>query len=432
MKDDSILYWLWLSERCGIASKEFGRLMVRYDSPFDLYRLEEEELEQLDGISENLKRKLADKNLDFAYRTKYECSKMGVSLIPYWDSRYPDRLRKLEDPPVLLYVMGELPNMNDRLCVGMVGTRKISEYGRDSSYKISYELASAYAVVVSGMALGVDGVCAVGALAAGGSTVAVLGCGLSVVYPKEHAKLMRAIAKKGAVISEYPLGERPFGGNFPKRNRIISGLCQGVLIVEGAKGSGALITATKAGEQGRDVFALPGKINESNSEGPNDLIRNGAMAVVSSEDILRHYDFLYHDRINYRGLNEAKREMYPLALALSEYGVADFHTRRTANKAPVSYQKTEKETEQPVLQTETAVCEPTKTEVVPTDEKNQILDTLNPVWVKVLESMPIGRPVTADMLAVDGIPMADVVVAMTILEVNGLCESLPGGMYLRK
>ena len=259
MNSEDILYWLWLSERIGIASKEFGKLVKRYDSPFDLYRLEEEEIEGLEGVSERLKLKLADKNLDFAYKTKYECAKKGIHVIPYGDARYPERLRQLEDPPVLLYVMGELPSMDERLCVGMVGTRKISEYGRQSAYKISYELASAGMVIVSGMALGVDGVSAVGALAAGGTTVAVLGCGLSVVYPKEHARLMRAIAAHGAVVSEYPLSEPPYGGNFPKRNRIISGLCQGVLIVEGAQGSGALITASLAEKQGRDVFALPAR-----------------------------------------------------------------------------------------------------------------------------------------------------------------------------
>ena len=224
MNNDSILYWLWLSKQCGIASKEFGKLMKRYDSPFDLYQLDEEEVDRLSGIGDSLKQRLADKNLDFAYRTKYECDKMGVSLIPYGDPRYPERLRMLEDPPVLLYVMGELPNMDDRLCIGMVGTRKMSEYGRQSAYKISYELAAARAVIVSGMALGIDGVSAAGALAAGGTTVAVLGCGLSVVYPKEHGRLMQAIGAHGAVVSEFPLSEKPFGANFPKRNRIISGL----------------------------------------------------------------------------------------------------------------------------------------------------------------------------------------------------------------
>ena len=431
MKDDSILYWLWLSERCGVASTDFGRLITRFESPYDLYRLEDEELEQLEGIDERLKRRLSDKDLDFAYRTRYECSKMGISVIPYGDSRYPKRLRELKDPPVLLYVMGELPVMEHRLCIGMVGTRSISEYGRESAYKISYELASAYAVVVSGMALGVDGVCAAGALAAGGSTVAVLGCGLSVVYPKEHARLMRAIARNGAVISEYPPATRPFGGNFPKRNRIISGLCQGVFVVEGAKGSGALITAARASEQGRDVFALPGKIDDCNSEGPNELIKDGAIPVVSTEDILGRYDFLYHERINFRGLNEARKNPYPMEAAMSDYGVSDSSDRiEIKQRPPVRKPVGETVTEKKKVPESHARLE--KAPEVKQETAAVCMDGLEPEWVKVMEAMPVGQPVSADTLTVDGISTADVITAMTMLEINGICEGLPGGMFLRK
>ena len=261
MKDENILYWIWLSERCGVASREFGRLIEKYENPFDLYRLEEEELEHLEGISLALKSRLGDKALDSAYSIMRYCKEKKVDIIYYSDPRYPERLKRIETPPVLLYCFGKFPNFNDRLCIGMVGTRRMSEYGKQSAYKISYELASAKAVIVSGMALGIDGVCACGALSAGGDTVAVLGCGISVVYPKEHKKLMAAIGRCGAVITEYPPMEKPNSQNFPKRNRIISGLCQGVVIVEGVVGSGALITASRAIAQGRDVFALPGKIN---------------------------------------------------------------------------------------------------------------------------------------------------------------------------
>ena len=418
MNNESILYWLWLSERCGSASKEFGKLMKRYDSPFDLYRLEEEELEGLDGIGERVKQRLADKNLDFAYRTKYECAKKGITMISYGDKRYPERLRKLEDPPVLLYVMGELPNMDERLCIGMVGTRKMSEYGRQSAYKISYELAAAGAVIVSGMALGVDGVCAAGALAAGGSTVAVLGCGLSVVYPKEHATLMNAIGSHGAVISEYPLSERPFGGNFPKRNRIISGLCQGILVVEGAEGSGALITASLAQKQGKDMFALPGKINDAGSEGPNELIRMGAEAATCSEDILNFYSFLYMDKIDYGQLNRAKKQPYPEELALSEYGVDGFGKMATTQRGLTKKPR--------------ASDIPAEEASLPLGDQTPALDALDPVWRKVLEAMPLSQPVSADALAVDGVSASDVITAMTMLEIEGFCEALPGGMYLRK
>ena len=419
MNNEGVLYWLWLSERCGAASKDFGKLMKRYESPYDLYRLEEEELEGLDGISDRLKQRLSDKNLDFAYRTKYECAKKGIKVIPYGDKRYPERLRSLEDPPVLLYVLGELPNMDRHLCIGMVGTRKMSEYGRHSAYKISYELAAAGAVIVSGMAGGVDGVCAAGALAANGTTVAVLGNGLSVVYPKEHDKLMRAIGERGAVISEYPLSEPPYGGNFPKRNRIISGLCQGVLVIEGPDGSGALITATLAQKQGRDLFALPGKIDDKGSKVPNDLIRMGAEAATCSEDVLDFYSFLYMDKIDYGKLRKAIRQPYPEELALEEYAVKDTGKTERARKKSVAAKP--------------SPCSlPAEETANPRGDQDPTLESLDPVWRRVLEAMPISQPVSADALAVDGVSASDVITAMTMLEIEGFCEALPGGMFLRK
>ena len=324
--------------------------------------------------------------------------------------------------------MGRLPDMNDRLCVGIVGTRKMSEYGRQTTYKISYELASSHAVVVSGMALGVDGVSACGALAAGGLTVAVLGCGISVTYPKEHAKLMREISKHGAVVTEFPPSEKPFGGNFPKRNRIISGLCQGVLVIEGAMGSGALITAKKAVSQGRDLFALPGKVDDSNSDGPNELIRNGAQATLCTEDILRYYDFLYHDRINYGGLQKAKAKSRSVDDALRRYGVASLYDRRSVSPTMPA--------EEPVTSEETvrtaSASVPEKTVEIKADASTAILSSLDETTRQIFEAMPLDRAVSPDSLLSQGVDMGTVITALTMLEISGLVSSLPGGLYVRK
>ena len=327
MKDENSLYWIWLSEKCGVACKEFGRLAERYENPYDLYRLEEEEIEQLEGISRSLKTRLTEKSLESSYAILRYCRQNRVAVIGYHDKRYPARLRSIENPPVLLYALGKIPDWNSRLCIGMVGTRKMSEYGQQTAYKISYELSAANALIVSGMALGVDAVSACGALAAGGETVAVLGCGISVVYPKEHAKLKEEILRNGVILTEYPPNERPVGANFPKRNRIISGICQGVLVIEGAVGSGALITAKWAVEQGRELFALPGKVNDVNSEGPNELIRKGAHVALCADDILCHYDFLYHDTVNYKGLARAKKKKVPEEVSLKKYGVSNLYYR---------------------------------------------------------------------------------------------------------
>ena len=429
MKDENTLYWIWLSERCGVASKNFGQLMSKYESPFDIYRLDDEETERIEGIAPTLKIRLTDKSLDSAYSILKYCKQKKIDIVSYSDERYPARLRGIEDPPALLYVIGRMPDMNNRLCVGMVGTRKMSEYGRESAYKISYDLASANTVIVSGMALGVDGVSACGALASGGDTVAVLGCGISVVYPKEHEKLMREIAKNGAVVTEYPPTERPHGYNFPKRNRIISGMCQGVLVIEGSASSGALITAKRAVDQGRDLFALPGKINESNSDGPNELIKNGAHVALGADDIISHYDFLYHDCINYKGLRKAKDGGVPVETALRRYGVASVYRKGTAYRPDVV-------TEDPTASAE-------RISVKTADDAQQVtpaikavaaeaLAGLDEVSRKVFEAMPIDRAVSSDMLPIEGVDIGAVMTAFTLLEINGLIEALPGGMYLRK
>lgn len=430
MKDENILYWIWLAERCGPASKDIGRLVEEYPDPYDIYRLDTEELERLDRISPSLKLKLGDKSLENAYSTLKYCRQKRIDIISYGSDRYPSRLRTIEDPPAVLFVMGKMPDLNNRLCIAMVGTRKMSEYGCDSAYRISYELASANAVVVSGMALGIDGVAACGALCAGGTTVAVLGCGISVVYPKEHARLSEEIAKHGAVITEYMPNERPHSYNFPKRNRIISGLCQGVLIVEGTAGSGALITAKRAIDQGRELFAMPGKINESNSEGPNELIKNGALVALSAEDIISHFDFLYHDCINYKGLKKAKDSVCFVDAALKKYRVSGIY-KRSEMYRPNPEPAVDKDAPIPVNRSgEKAeiTADGVKTEAASVEG----LESLDEVSKKVLFAMSHDRGITPDAIDIEGVDIGQIITALTLLEINGFVDSLPGGMYIRK
>lgn len=436
MKDENRLYWIWLSEKCGIASKDFGRLMERYCDPFDLYRLDENEIEHLEGIGNALKRRLNDKSLESSYAILRYCKTHGVTIIAYADEQYPTRLKNIEDPPVLLYVLGKLPDLNNRLCIGVVGTRKMSEYGRQSAYKISYELGASHAVIVSGMALGVDAVSACAALASGGETVAVLGNGISMAYPKQHERLMKAIGKQGAVITEYPPAEKPLGANFPRRNRIISGLCQGVLIVEGDMRSGALITAQRAIEQGRELFALPGKINEINSEGPNELIQQGANVALSGEDILRHYDFLYHDMINYRGLSRSKKHMVDEETALRRYGVSVICEGKKNQEAskPVPKQETTVASERRV--SPSSVEKKTVPQTVSasrhSDASQAVLASLDDVTRQVFAALPMDRAVSPDGIAPEGVSIGEVITSLTLLELSGLVVSLPGGLYQRK
>lgn len=442
MRDENTLYWLWLAEKCGIASKQFGRIIEKYDDPFDVYRLSEDEIEQLEGINGALRAKLCEKDLESSYSILKYCKENRVDIISYGDSRYPARLKNIEDAPILLYCLGHFPDFNSALCIGIVGTRKMSEYGKQSAYKIGYELSSAGAIVVSGMALGVDGAAASGALSAGGRTVAVLGCGISVVYPKEHKKLMEEISRKGAVITEYPPTEAPHGHNFPKRNRIISGLCQGVLVVEGAAGSGALITARRAIDQGREVFALPGKIDESNSEGPNELIREGAYPALCSDDILRHYDFLYHDVIDYSKHTKAKRKVArgDADAALRKYGVGSRVLKFANDPKPQEPAQTQTPDEESFVLEETREEEQTPpTDQASTEKRESMADNsaellagLDETTRRVFESLPIDKAVSPDALAAAGIGVGEAITSLTMLELCGLVSSLPGGLYVRK
>ncbi|MCR4407549.1 MAG: DNA-processing protein DprA [Anaerolineae bacterium] len=212
-------------------------------------------------------------------------ARAGVRVLTWADADYPAPLRNIYHPPPVLYVKGELCP-EDEWAVAVVGTRRATVYGKEAARVIAGDLARNGVTVVSGLARGIDAQAHKAALDAGGRTIAVLGCGVDLVYPPEHRKLAEAIVAQGALISEYALGTPPEGSNFPPRNRIISGLSLGVVIVEAGAGSGALITADYAAEQGREVFAVPGNIFNRSSEGCNALIRDGAHPVLSVNDIL--------------------------------------------------------------------------------------------------------------------------------------------------
>ena len=419
MLSEQVLYWIWLARACGVASKNFVRLIERFETPFDIYSLGEDQIEYIEGIGERLKVKLSDKNLEESYSVLKFCKKNRVDIICYSDKRYPSSLRRLEDPPAVLFCRGKFPDFNTRLCIAVVGTRKMSEYGKQAAYKIAYEMAAANAVVVSGMAEGIDGVAAGGVIAAGGDTVAVLGSGIDVVYPKQHTKLYDKIVRTGAVITEFMPSTPPEKYNFPIRNRIISGLCQGTLVIEGVRRSGALITAKAAIAQGREVFALPGKVNESNSEGPNELIRDGAYVALASDDIIGHYDFLYHDVINYRGLKKAKN-----------FSELDEELIEELNIYSRSYKKHEFESDV------SAPVKENKQETIKSEEKSSVsedmLAGLDESARKIFSSMPHDVPVSPDSLVEEGFDAPDVVTSLTMLELCGLVSSLPGGLYVRK
>ncbi|MBO5930624.1 MAG: DNA-processing protein DprA, partial [Clostridia bacterium] len=297
MKSKDTLYWIWLSEALGAGSSAFRRLISLYDTPFEIFRAEESELEQIPNLTERAKRALCDKSLERATEILDLCERENIGIITYDEDAYPRALREIQKPPMLLYYRGNLPDFNRRLCVSIVGTRSMSAYGLRQAYKMSYELATAGAVVVSGMAKGIDGVAAGAAIKAGGATVAVLGCGVDIAYPTHHKPLSIEIAKTGVVLSEYAPGTRPNSYHFPLRNRIISGLSQATVVVEAGIGSGSLITAKDAILQGREVFAIPANVGSKGADGTNGLLRDGAKMALSTDDVLAPYQYTYAESL---------------------------------------------------------------------------------------------------------------------------------------
>lgn len=270
----------------GLTGLRQRMLIEAFGGPEQVLAASDSDLVQVEGIDSLHVRKLREAAArGDGPRLRQRLEEKGWRLVPITRPEYPPRLLEIQDPPPLLFVEGEITPA-DQLAVAVVGTRKCTPYARQMARRIGHDLAARGATVVSGLALGADGEAHEGALEAGGRTIAVLGCGLEVVYPTQHADLRTRIATSGAVVSEFPLDAPPSRESFPHRNRIISGLSLAVLVIEAPTNSGALITARLAGEQGREVFALPGDVTRPESRGSNELIRDGAMLVQSADDVL--------------------------------------------------------------------------------------------------------------------------------------------------
>ena len=283
---EDIIYWLALSLTPGVGSVLIKRLLDRFKTPEAVFHAPLRDLMRIEGLGERVASEIQKGPLEKAVKKELALlEKVNGKIVVLSDDTYPKRLKDIYDPPALLYVRGEL-RKGDELAVAIVGSRKTSPYGRWFTEKIGQDLAARGVTIVSGMARGIDSMAHKGALQGGGRTIAVLGCGIDVIYPSENRNLFYQIIEHGAVLSEFPMGSPPEGGHFPRRNRIISGLSIGAVIVQASAESGSLITARYALEQGREVFAVPGNVGAEGSRGTNQLIKEGAKLVESSEDIL--------------------------------------------------------------------------------------------------------------------------------------------------
>lgn len=391
--------WLWLSLHFGAASNIYNQLISEFGDIESIYDADDNDLLSLSWLKSYQRDRLLDKDLTHANEIIEWCAENEVKLLTPDDDEYPNQLLSLKDFPATLYCRGTLPNFKEQLCISVVGTRSMTVYGQKNAYELGFGLAKGGAVVISGMALGIDCTAQKGALYAGGSSVAVLGSGIDVCYPKENYMLMEKIARVGAVITEYPPHTPPMGTNFPKRNRLISGLSLGTVVVEADINSGAMITATRAKLQGRDLFAFPGPVKTFTSGGTNKLISEGALVASEAIDVLEKYLDIFP------GLNLTASKQRPVIPKGNKVaaGVIDeekFYSKTTEKK---------------------------KEEVK--EEKRFDSSCLGDKEKTVFDFMEYDKDNSLERLAELEFSVAELTAILTMLEISGAVTRLPGNMY---
>ena len=387
----ALKYWLWLTELRGLKNQTRLALLHHFGTPEDVFYADAGEILLTEGITREQAAILEDHRLDTADRVLADCQRLDLRLLTIQDAEYPGRLKNIYDPPCLLYVKGRLPAFDEEVAVAVVGTRDATPYGISSAEKLGYGLTKGGAVVVSGLAKGIDAAATRGALRAGGVTVGVVGNGLDVHYPYESRYLYEDVAAAGVLLSEYAPGTEPAKNHFPARNRILSGLSLATLVVEAPERSGALITADTAVEQGRDVFAVPGPIDAPNSVGCNRLIREGAVLTADAWDLLQEYEARFPDKLR----------------------------REEARKEPekVGYEARQKEEPRPVPPS-LRLSDPA---VILTDDQIALLRALS-------DQEPIQ---VDDLIEQTGIPTRRVLSALTLLEIEQYVQQHSGKHYTR-
>ena len=309
------VYWIWFAELKGISLFVKRQLLETFRDPEEIYLAGET------AFSQQTAQALQEKDLTEAANIYRQCLKLGVGILTYGDSAYPEALRNIEDPPMVLYFKGKLPDWSAQPVIGVVGTRKASTYGLQTAHLLSAQIAACGGLVVSGAATGIDAFSMEGALDAGCPTVGVLGGGVDVVYPAKNRNLFRRAEENGCLISEYPPGHRPYPWNFLQRNRIISGISDGVLVVEAPEKSGALNTARHAFSQGRDLFVVPGNLGVDSCRGSNALLQEGAYVALSGWDVVKYYVVLYPCVVENRPVMLQKQDTNRLPLVAEEADV---------------------------------------------------------------------------------------------------------------
>ena len=407
-----LIHWIWLATRPGMQDHQKLAALEAFGSPEDVYFGDPAAYASVEGMTENGCNALADKELSEAQRILDQCIQKDIRICTYHDGSYPFRLKNIADPPLVLYYRGRLTSLEARPCIGVVGTRKCSVYGITTARRMGYQIVRCGGMVVSGLAAGIDSAAMQGALTAGGNVVGVLGCGIDVVYPANNKSLYLDTERNGCLISEFPPETPPYKWNFPLRNRIISGLSNGVLVVEAPEKSGSLITARRALDQGRDVFVVPGNIDVPTFQGSNALLREGAIAVSSGWDVVSEYEALYPGQVcRNAGIGPQETEL--------SHGEAERSVAKVAQKREIPRKKASsdrKKLKKPI----------DNGEKPPYSDHCDIWEKLSEAERNLLEPLRGGEKLVDEVIAGSGLPAGKVLSMLTMLQIRGVVEMLPG------
>lgn len=412
-----LIHWIWLATRPGLSDREKAALMQYFRDAEDVFFADSDAYQCVEELTEEALLALQDKDVRQAEQILQQCQKKKIHILTYRDAGYPARLRNISDPPMVLYYKGILPEFDSLPLIAVVGTRKASGYGLTVAKRMGSQIAACGGIVVSGMAFGIDGMAMRGALSKGAPVIGVLGNGADVVYPLSNKALYADVEAGGCLLTEFPPGTQPMKWNFPKRNRIISGLCCGVLVVEAPEKSGALITARRAADQGRDVFVVPGNIDVDSCKGSNALLRDGAIAVSSGWDVVGEYAAQFPDRVRKNDAS-SRQTAYPDEISLSA-----------------------KQEEMPLLQVAQKLKFPTKAKKEKTSKKKKEIDNgasplysdaetqkapLSETEQTIVDHLRRGDTLVDDVIAATGLPAGTVSATLTMLQIKGVVKLLPG------
>ncbi len=416
-------YWIWLTTRKRLTLRGQQLTLSYFGSPEAAFEASPREIAAVPGLIDREREALEQKDLAYAKEVLALCSDQGIRIITCQDENYPQRLLSIDCPPLVLYYRGTLLDFDQLPVVAVVGSRNASAYGLATARKMGNQIGACGGVVVSGAAKGIDSQALEGALEAGARVAAVLGNGLDIVYPKSSETVYQAVAERGCLISEFAPGTPPRGRNFPQRNRIMSGLSLGVLVVEAAKQSGSLITAGLALEQGRDVFAVPGNIGIPSCEGSNQLLQEGATLVMNGWDIMREYAPRYGGYVRMQQGEQVvelpleKEPKLQVATPVStpkQHNIIDFQ----ANNA-----KTEKN---PGSNGENGIDIEPKRNYIDLQEK---ISALTPDEKEIAATLIPGACQVDEIVALTGLSAARVLASLTLLQVKGYVTQMPGKRF---